>query len=154
MSTITARAILSALTVLTLGGQMAQPAYCDVYQGQVSHTHSQSKVKTFFQAHPKVKSATVGAAVGTAAGAVAGLLSGRGIGRGALMGAGTGAGLGLIRSSGTLKRHPILRDTATGATAGLGLGLMTSRGGKSGLKGAAVGGAIGLGLSVLRKELK
>ena len=82
--------------------------------------------RTYFQRHPKVKAVTIGAGVGAGAGALTGLVSGAGVVRGAAIGAGSGAGVGLVRSSRTMKRHPIIRDTATGTIAGLGIGAASS----------------------------
>jgi len=110
--------------------------------------------RTFFQRHPKVKAATVGAGVGAAAGAVTGLVSGRGVVRGGLIGAGTGAGVGLVRSSDTLKRHPIVRDVATGGLVGLGLGAAASRRSKRVWQGAGVGSAAGLAYGLLKHGLR
>jgi hypothetical protein len=111
--------------------------------------------KTYFQQHPKVRAALIGAGVGTAAGAVTGLITHKGVFRGAAIGAGAGAGVGLIRSSQTMQRHPIVKDLATGAVAGLGLGMASSHhlGGKVG-KLTAVGAAVGLGVGVLKDKLK
>lgn len=106
--------------------------------------------RTYFQRHPKVKSAVVGAGVGTAAGALTGLVTGRGVLRGAAIGAGTGAGIGLVRSSRTMKRHPIVRDVATGALAGLGLGWAGSRRRGTIGKTTGVGAAVGLGWGLFR----
>ncbi len=110
--------------------------------------------RTFFQRHPKVKAAAIGAGVGAAGGAVTGLISGRGVVRGAAIGAGAGAGVGLVRSSRTLKRHPIIRDTATGALVGLGIGGAASRRGKRMGQGMAVGAAVGLGYGLLKNGLR
>jgi len=110
--------------------------------------------RTFFQRHPKVKAATIGAGVGTAAGAVTGLVSGRGVVRGGVIGAGTGAGVGLVRSSNTLKRHPIMRDVSTGTLVGLGLGAASSRRSKRAWQGAGVGAAAGLGWGLLKHGLR
>lgn len=145
-------AVIGILTVAAISSQVALPAEAQ-YSGYVNRSKTNS-VKSFFNRHPKVKSATIGAGVGTAAGAATGLISGRGIGRGALVGAGAGAGVGLIRSSRTLKRHPIVQDTATGTVVGLGLGVAAGRGRKAGLKGAAVGAGVGLGLGALKQALR
>lgn len=107
--------------------------------------------RTYWQRHPKVKSAVVGAGVGAGAGAVTGLVSGRGVLRGAAIGAGTGAGVGLIRSSRTMRRHPLARDLATGAAVGFGLGAASSRRGSTMLKATAIGTAIGGGYHFLRR---
>lgn len=106
--------------------------------------------RTYFQRHPKVKAAVVGGGVGAAAGAVTGLVSGRGVLRGAAIGAGAGAGIGLIRSSRTMKRHPIIRDVATGTVAGLGLGWAASRSRRTIGKATAVGAAVGLGVGLFK----
>lgn len=106
--------------------------------------------RTYFQKHPKVKSAVVGAGVGAGVGAATGLIARRGVLRGAAIGAGTGAGVGLVRSSNTMKRHPIVKNTATGALAGLGLGAAAGRRGSTKWKSAGVGTAIGLGYGLFR----
>lgn len=105
--------------------------------------------RTYWQKHPKVKAATIGAGVGAGAGAVTGLISNRSIVRGAAIGAGTGAAVGLVRSSDTLKRHPIVQDLGTGTLVGLGIGAATGRRGGT-AKGAGVGAAVGLGAGLLR----
>jgi hypothetical protein len=110
--------------------------------------------RTYWQRHPKIKAAAIGAGVGAGAGAVTGLISGRGVLRGAAIGAGTGAGVGLVRSSRTMRRHPIMRDTATGALVGLGIGGAASRSGRRALQGTAVGAAVGLGVGLLRDGLR
>ena len=110
--------------------------------------------RTYWQKHPKVKSAVIGAGVGAGTGAIVGLISRRGILRGGAIGAGTGAGVGLIRSSNTMRRHPIVKNTATGALAGLGLGAAASRRGGTMAKSTAVGAAVGLGYSLFRKYVK
>jgi len=106
--------------------------------------------RTYFQRHPKVKAVTIGAGVGAGAGALTGLVSGAGVVRGAAIGAGSGAGVGLVRSSTTLKGHPIIRDTATGTIAGLGIGAASSRRGKRAWQGAGVGAAVGLGVGLFK----
>jgi hypothetical protein len=107
--------------------------------------------RTYFQRHPKVKAAVVGGGIGAGGGAIAGLVSGRGVLRGAAIGAGTGAGVGLIRSSRTMRRHPLARDLATGAAVGFGLGAASSRRGSTMVKSAAIGTAIGGGYHFLKK---
>ena len=106
--------------------------------------------RTYFQRHPKVKAVSIGAGVGAGAGALTGLVAGSGVVRGAAIGAGSGAGVGLVRSSRTMKRHPIIRDTATGTIAGLGLGAASSRGSRRALQGAGVGAAVGLGVGLFK----
>src|SRR5579875_3690524 len=102
--------------------------------------------RTYFQEHPKMRAALIGAGVG--AGAGTGLVTGRGVFRGAAIGAGAGAGVGLIRSSVIMRRHPILKDVATGGVAGLGLGM--AAGHHMGGRGLGVGAAIGLGVGLLK----
>jgi len=109
--------------------------------------------RSFWQKHPKVKAASIGAGVGAGAGAVTGLIARRSIVRGAAIGAGTGAGVGLVRSSDTLKRHPIVRDMGTGTLVGLGIGAATGRHGAT-LKGAGIGAAVGLGAGLLKNGLQ
>ncbi len=106
--------------------------------------------RTYFQRHPKVKAATVGAGVGAGVGALTGLVTGRGVIRGGAIGAGTGAGVGLVRSSTTMKRHPIIRDVATGTLVGGGLGWAGSRRRGTIAKTAGVGAALGLGVGLFK----
>ncbi len=106
--------------------------------------------RTYFQRHPKVKAATIGAGVGAGAGALTGLVTGRGVLRGGAIGAGTGAGVGLVRSSQTMKRHPIIRDVATGTLVGGGLGWAGSRRRGTIAKTAGVGAALGLGVGLFK----
>lgn len=137
--------ICAAQTVLP-----ASARYSGYVGRQHYYAHRPVTMHDYFSDHPKVRAATMGAGIGTAAGAVTGLVSGRGILRGSLIGAGTGAGVGLIRSSHTMRRHPIVRDVATGSAVGLGLGMAGGRShGHWGLKGAGVGGAIGLAAGLL-----
>jgi len=110
--------------------------------------------RTFFQKHPKVKAATIGAGVGAGVGALTGLVTHRGVMRGALIGAGAGAGVGLLRSSSIMKRHPIMRNVATGSLIGLGIGAAASRGHRQPLIGTGIGAAVGLGASLLNGEFK
>lgn len=109
--------------------------------------------RTYFQRHPMQKGAAVGAGVGSATGGITGLITGRGVVRGAAIGAGTGAGVGVVRTSKTMKRHPIVRDTATGGLVGMGLGWAGSRRGSTVGKTTALGAAAGLGVG-LYKHLK
>jgi len=110
--------------------------------------------RTYWQRHPKVRAVAIGAGVGAGAGAVTGLISGRGVLRGAAWGAGSGAGVGLVRSSRTMRRHPIMRDTATGALVGLGIGGAASRHGRRIGQVTAVGAAVGLGYGLLKDGLR
>lgn len=110
--------------------------------------------RTFFQRHPKVKAASIGAGVGAGVGALTGMISGRGVIRGAVIGAGTGAGVGLVRSSAVMRRHPIMQDVATASLAGLGLAASASRRGKRAWQGAGVGAALGLGWGLIKHGLK
>lgn len=105
--------------------------------------------RSFWQRHPMAKSAAIGAGVGAGVGAATGLISGRSVLRGAAIGAGAGAGVGVIRSSRTLRRHPIIRDVATGTVTGLGIGWAAGRHHSAG-KGALIGAAAGLGVGLLR----
>jgi hypothetical protein len=152
---ISAKGLLAGLLVVGgISGSVALPAEAAYYNGYVGRSHT-SGVRSYFYRHPKVKAATIGAGVGTAAGAATGLISGRGIGRGALIGAGTGTAVGLIRSSHIMRRHPYVKNGATGTLIGMGLGLAASHGhGHPGLKGAAVGGGIGLGYQALSNMLR
>lgn len=125
-----------------------------VYKGATATRYVYVKDnRTYWQRHPKVKAVAIGAGVGTAAGAVTGLIAGKGVLRGAAIGAGTGAGVGLVRSSRTLKRHPIIQDTATGTLVGLGLGAAASRRGKRIGQATGVGAAVGLAAGLLRNGL-
>lgn len=111
--------------------------------------------RTFFQRHPKVKAASIGAGVGAGLGAVTGLVTHHGIMRGALIGAGTGAGVGLVRSSVVMKRHPIIRNVTTGTLVGLGIGGAASgHGHRRILAGGGIGAAVGLGASLLNGEFR
>jgi len=132
---------------------LSQPANADTYQAGISHRTSQAK--TYFQTHPKVKKAAIGAGVGTATGAAVGLISGKGVLRGAAIGAGTGATVGAVSGSQTLKRHPYMKDMAIGTLGGAGLSLAMNKGhgkGKRVVEGAALGAAVGLGAGFLKKE--
>ncbi|HIA51421.1 MAG TPA: hypothetical protein EYN91_04955 [Candidatus Melainabacteria bacterium] len=126
---------------------VAQPAPRTVYQTRTVYVKDN---RTYFQRHPKVKAATIGAGVGAGAGALTGLVTGRGVLRGGAIGAGTGAGVGLVRSSTTMKRHPIIRDVATGTLVGGGLGWAGSRRRGTIAKTAGVGAALGLGVGLFK----
>lgn len=158
--TIQSGRIAYLLTTGTLIINLALPAGAanqPLYGSTSRNTVQSSGTKKFFTEHPKVRSAAVGAGVGVAAGAVTGLVTGKGVGRGALYGAGAGAGVGVVNSSETMKRHPVVKTVATGTIAGLGLGLASSRGyGKSKKIGqlTAVGAAVGLGAGLLKDKLK
>lgn len=148
-----AQRILAA--ALLVGMQLPIAAQANTYQASASKNSHKSG--TYFQRHPKVKAATIGAGVGTAAGAVTGLVSGKGVVRGAAIGAGTGAGVGLISSSKTLKKHPLIAGLANGGVTGLGLGLAASKGhgsGKTAAKAAGVGAALGLGAGFLKDKIR
>lgn len=149
----------------TLNGSVNRTHTSKTIKSEVSSVQQRPKViykkvyverkdnRTYFQRHPKVKAATIGAGVGAGAGAVTGLVTRRGVVRGAAIGAGTGAGVGLVRSSKTMKRHPIVKNTATGALVGLGLGAAGSRRGSTVTKTTAAGAAVGLGYGLF-KQLK
>lgn len=129
------------------------------FAGNTALTGGASKTSktTYLQNHPKVKSTLVGAGVGVAAGAATGLVSGKGMGRGAAIGAGTGAGVGLVQSSKTLDKHPVIKNVATGTLAGLGVGMAASRGEGAGKKVAgatAIGAGLGLAAGLLKDKLK
>lgn len=132
----------------------AQATRTVVIQRPVTRTVYVKDNRTFFQRHPRVKAAAIGAGVGTAAGAVTGLIARRGVVRGAAIGAGTGAGVGLLRSSPLMKRHPIVNDVATGSLVGLGVSAAATRGGKRLWQGTGVGAAVGLGAGLLRNGLR
>jgi hypothetical protein len=119
-------------------------------QRPLIHTVYVQDNRTFFQRHPMVKSASIGAGVGAGAGALTGLVTGRGVIRGALIGGGAGAGVGVVRSSQIMRRHPIVRDVATGSLVGLGLGAAASRGHRLPLQATAVGAAVGLGVGLFK----
>ncbi|MBX9687495.1 MAG: hypothetical protein K2X27_12380 [Candidatus Obscuribacterales bacterium] len=123
-----------------------------IYERPVYRTVYVRDNRSFWQRHPKVKAATIGAGVGAGAGALTGLIAHRSIVRGAAIGAGAGAGVGLVRSSSTLKRHPIVRDVGTGTLVGLGIGAAAGRHGGT-LKGAGIGAAVGLGVGLLKHGL-
>src|SRR5271163_2648901 len=112
---------------------------------QRPHTVYLKDTRTFWQRHPMVKGAAIGAGFGGGGGALIGLISHQGILRGAVIGAGTGAGVGVIRTSKIMKQHPIARDVATGAATGLGVGWAGSRRPGIALAGTGIGSAIGLG---------
>jgi hypothetical protein len=135
--------------------QSLQKAYTTktVYKPVIQKVYVQDN-RTYWQKHPKVRATALGAGVGTAAGAVTGLISGRGVVRGGLIGAGTGAGVGLVRSSETMKRHPIVRDVASGTLVGLGLSAAATRGRKRLWQGTGVGAAVGLGYGLLKNGLR
>jgi hypothetical protein len=135
---------------LALITQTITPSWADstTLHGSASKTHLKSS--TYFSQHPKVKAATIGAGVGAGAGALTGLITHKGVMRGAAIGAGTGAGVGLVQSSRTMKRHPIIKDVAEGTLVGGGLGLAGSRQGRTAVKTAGVGAAVGLGAGLLK----
>ncbi|CAN5681115.1 hypothetical protein BH10CYA1_BH10CYA1_64330 [soil metagenome] len=140
---------LSLVCALQIGSVQVADAASTYYSAGATRVRVAQK-KTYWQRHPKVKAAAIGGGVGAAGGALVGGLTGHGVVRGAAIGAGTGAGVGLIRSSHTLKRHPIARDAATGTVAGLGIGWAGGRGGSRAFKGAAIGGAVGLGVGLFK----
>lgn len=123
-------------------------------QGTASrNTAGLTGTKKFFAEHPKVKSATVGAGVGAGVGAVTGLITHKGVLRGGAVGASTGAGVGLLQSSDTMKRHPIVKDLAQGTLVGAGIGLAAHSGhgtGKKTTQAAIAGAAVGLGAGLLK----
>jgi hypothetical protein len=131
------------------------PVLADQYQGGVTQTTIQGQ--TYLQRHPVVKRTAIGAGVGAGAGALTGLVTHKGAMRGAAIGATAGGGVGLIKSSKTLKKHPVATKVAEGTAIGLGLGLAASRGHnttKRTLEAGGIGAAIGLGAGLLRNEFK
>lgn len=90
-------------------------------------------------------------AIGAGIGAITGGVSERGtVLKGAGVGALTGAGTGLIDTSRTMERHPLLKNTAKGAVIGTGVSATTDR---SKVKGAAVGAGAGAGWHLLKDYL-
>jgi hypothetical protein len=152
MTTKPATAALLIAIMITANGTDCSAQY----EATVSKSKAQG-VKGYLNSHPKVKGATIGAGVGAGAGAITGLISGKGTLRGAGIGAATGAGVGVVRTSKTMKKHPVLKDTATGALIGTGLGLAATRGrgkGKKTATAAGVGAALGLGVGLFKDKLK
>lgn len=156
LMTLTTKISATAMAALvaglfTLTPVQAQSTYLN---GSASKgTANTSATKRYFNAHPKVKSATIGAGVGAGVGAVGGLVTGRGVLRGAAVGAGTGTGVGLLQSSQTMKRHPVMKDVAQGTLVGAGLGLATHRGhgtAKKTTQTAVAGAAVGLGIGLIK----
>jgi hypothetical protein len=92
-----------------------------------------------------VKQAAVGAGIGAATGYISKESS---IGRGAGIGAITGAGTGLLDSSNTLRRRPLIKDTAKGAVIGTGTSAVLRN---NKLKGAAVGAGSGAAWHFVKK---
>ncbi len=136
-------------------GVNSTAALAEPIQGAVVKTSSQEK--TYLQKHPVVKRTAIGAGVGAGAGALTGLVTGKGAMRGAAIGATAGGGVGLIKSSKTLKQHPVGTKVAEGAVIGLGLGMAASGGhntAKRSLAAGGIGAALGLGAGLLSKEFK
>jgi hypothetical protein len=154
---ITTAMMASSIAALCAFAPSASNAQNSTLSGAASKgTLQTSATKKFFYEHPKVKGATIGAGAGAGVGAVTGLLTGRGVLRGAALGAGTGAGVGLIQTSNTMKRHPIMKDIAQGTLVGTGVGLAANRGygtGRRTTQTAVAGAAVGLGIGLL-KELR
>ncbi|MBX9688168.1 MAG: hypothetical protein K2X27_15780 [Candidatus Obscuribacterales bacterium] len=146
----------NACLVLLAGFALNSAAVlADPVQGVVTKTAVNEK--TYLQKHPVVKRTAIGAGVGAGAGALTGLVTGKGTLRGAAIGAGTGGSVGLIKSSKTLKQHPVASKVAEGTAIGLGLGLASSGGhstAKRSLGAAGIGAALGLGAGLLEKEFK
>jgi hypothetical protein len=156
VASMTTRISATAVAALVAGLFTMSPApslaQTKTLSGTASRsTASTSATKQYFNNHPKVKSATIGAGVGAGVGAVGGLVTGKGVLRGAALGAGTGTGVGLIQSSETMKRHPVMKDIAQGTLVGAGLGLATHRGhgtAKKTTQTAVAGAAVGLGVGL------
>jgi hypothetical protein len=143
-------AVLSLCFCVHAPDALAATTYSAHVKRVVHHTqHHPVTLHQYFAAHPKVRAATIGAGVGTAAGAVTGLVTGRGVLRGAVIGAGSGAGVGLIRSSHTMQRHPIVKDLATGSLVGWGLGMAGGSNHGTAARTTLVGGAAGLATGLL-----
>ncbi len=148
-------AYTASLLLVAAFGFKTLPASADTVQGSVSRTSVQEK--TYLQRHPVVKRTAIGAGVGAGAGALTGLVTGKGVMRGAAIGAAAGGSVGLIKSSKTLKRHPVATKVAEGTAIGMGLGLAASRGhnaGKHTLEAGGIGAAVGLGAGLLQKEFQ
>lgn len=142
------------LVAAALSASLA-PVMADTYQGGVAKTTV--KEQTYLQRHPVVKRTAIGAGVGAGAGALTGLVTHHGAMRGAAIGATAGGSVGLIKSSSTLKKHPVAIKVAEGTAIGLGLGLAASGGhntGKRTLEAGGIGAALGLGAGLLRNEFK
>lgn len=145
----------SLLLVTAFGVNTVLPALADTIQGGVTRTSTQEK--TYLQRHPVVKRTAVGAGVGAGAGALTGLITGKGVMRGAVIGAAAGGSVGLIKSSKTLKKHPVATKVAEGTAIGMGLGLAANRGhnaGKRTVEAGGIGAAVGLGAGLLQKEFQ
>jgi len=130
-------------------------SFADTVQGGVSKTTVSNE--TYLQRHPVVKRTAIGAGIGAGAGALTGMVTHKGVVRGAVIGAGAGGSVGLIKSSKTLKKHPVATKVAEGTVIGVGLGLAASRGhntGKRALAAGGIGAAVGLGAGLLRKEFE
>lgn len=157
MNTVIRKALPVIVSMLcTLPAVPAALAINDHVSGNYQHTYQPPAYQPqpisfhdYISTHPKLRSATIGAGVGTAAGAVTGLLTGRGLLRGAVIGAGAGAGTGLVRSSETMYRHPIVKNIATGTLVGLGLGLAGGRYQGTAARTAGVGAAGGMATGLL-----
>ncbi len=146
---------IGSSTLLVLASILSTQVTAAPIEGAVSKTTV--KEKTYLQKHPVVKRTAIGAGVGAGAGALTGLVSGKGTVRGAAIGAATGTGVGLIKSSKTLKAHPVASKVAEGTAIGVGLGLAASRGHASTrntLAAGGIGAAVGLGAGLLRNEFK
>lgn len=146
---------VSAIVLAVLASINFSPVSADSLKGTVKS--STASTKTYLKKHPNVKKVAVGAGVGAGAGALTGLVTGKGVLRGAAIGTAAGGGVGLIKSSKTLKQHPIAEKVAEGAVIGLGLGLAGSGGhnsSKNALAAGGLGAAVGLGAGLLKNELK
>ncbi|HEY9791655.1 MAG TPA: hypothetical protein V6D22_14725 [Candidatus Obscuribacterales bacterium] len=149
-ATLTAPSALAATTVYA----PTTTPYTGHVNAQHHYYHKRSvTMHDYFACHPKVRAATMGAGIGTAAGAVTGLVTGRGVLRGAVIGAGSGAGVGLVRSSRTMRRHPIVKDVATGSLVGWGLGYAGGTHHGTAGRATAVGAAAGLATGLLTHGL-
>ncbi|MGE0201815.1 MAG: hypothetical protein AB7P76_12730 [Candidatus Melainabacteria bacterium] len=99
----------------------------------------------------KTKTVVRQAAIGAGIGALGGALTERtSIGRGLGVGALTGAGTGLIETSDSMQRHPLVKNTLQGAV--IGTGTSVARRGDT-ARGAVIGAGAGAGWHLLRNYL-
>ncbi len=133
------KSLFSRLLVLNMAIVMGLSALTPV---QAEDTRTKRALR-----NPIVKQAAIGAVAGTIGGALSGETSAvKGAGIGAL----TGAGTGLIDTSSTMNRKPLLKSTAKGAVIGTGVSAVAGRGK---VKGAVVGAGVGAGAHVLNDYL-
>jgi hypothetical protein len=129
----------------------ASPTYRRVYDARAGRyvyveNTTQSRARSVAR-DPIVKQAAIGAALGAGAGALTDKST---VLRGAGIGVLTGAGSGLIDSSRSLEGKPLVKSGLKGAVIGTGASAVTRN---NKLKGAAIGGAAGAGVHVIRDYL-